>query len=102
MSSLNSSCLKISAKGVVKSIEVFTFAHQRETWLLTNGFICLHGVYVHQDGRIAGKFSSNDAENRKKQNRWNDVLGFDNCDVPLQQHPMFWSVLLNSKTESNS
>jgi hypothetical protein len=102
MSSLNSSCVKISMKGVLKSVEVFPFAHQRETWLLTNGFIYVHGTYVHSDGRIAGKFSSDDAENRKKQNRWTDVPGFSACDVPLQQHPMFWSVLLNSKTESNS
>ena len=96
MSKINSACLKISRGNKVVEVKTFTYAHERNTWLLNNGFIDMDGVYQHIDGRTAGKFQLDNARESISRRRLDDIPGFRTCDKPVTTKPSMWNTLLGA------
>lgn len=87
-------CVKLSRDGVILEVKKFTFASDRETWLLINGFLSFNGVYAHMDGRVAGKFYGENPVESTANQRYTDIQEFRICDKPIVNRHSMWCRLL--------
>lgn len=98
MSNVNSACLKICRDAAVIDVKIFTFSSDRETWLLNHGFLpSSNNIYVHIDGRIAGKFATENAEQLLKSKRLDEIPAYRKCTTPITSKTSMWNTLLGVK-----
>jgi hypothetical protein len=97
MSNINTACLKISRDGVFLEAKRFIFAYQRDLWLYNNKFLPSNGVFIHQDGRVAGKFTdSNTDGDLTNIERLRTIMSFNTCDKPISSHKSMWCDILGA------